>query len=741
MSEIMKFSLQNVSCVSCVATIERTLQKLPKVENVVVNFAQKSLEVAGDVSANTIQTELEKIGYGAKLVDKSNLVDDSEQEELAYYKELLKKSYVAGGSGLVFLMGSIFGFLPELNSNGQILWSCIGLIALYVMFYAGGHLYRNAYSAFWSHHATMDTLIALGTGAAWLFSMLVTIFPSIVPDVARHVYFEASLVIIAFVNLGAALEIKARGKTSLAIKKLIGLQAHTARVLKKGIEVDVALDKVQVEDVLQVRPGEKIPVDGFILEGNTRVDESMLTGESLPKYKSVGDEVIGGTMNTNGSFLYRASRVGKETTLAQIINLVQQAQNTKPPIAKLADIVASFFVPGVIIISILTALIWFNFGPTPVIGFMLASAMTVLIIACPCALGLAAPISVIAGMGKAAEYGVLIRNGAALQQASKVSAIIFDKTGTITYGKPELATIITLKSYSEEEILQFVASIEKNSEHPLGEAIVIAAKEKNIVLLSVQDFESFPGYGVSAQVNGQKMLFGNDKLMQKANIDLTFVKPRVRELALLGHTPIYFAVDSTIEGIISVADLVKEEANSAIARLTSQGMRVIMLTGDNEATAKHVANQVGIAEVIADVLPQDKVAKVQNLQKQGLIVGMVGDGINDAPALAQADVGFAIGTGTDIAIESADITLMRNSLHAIVDAIAISNATMRNIKQNLIGAFIYNVLGIPIAAGILYPFLGFFLNPMIAGAAMALSSLTVVSNANRLRFLNPQGGK
>ena len=741
MPKVIKLSLQNVSCASCVSSIEGALTDLPEIKAATVNFAQRTVEVTGDVTVEAIQSELEKLGYGAKPYDEEGIHDESKQEERIFYKQLIRKFYVAGLAGVILLVGSLLDYFPGLTSAmGQAFWGGIGLISLFIMIYSGGHLYHNAYRAFWSNHATMDTLISLGTGAAWFFSMFITVFPAIVPELARHVYFEAALIIIALVDLGAALEIRARGKTSLAIKRLIGLQAKTARVVKNGDEVDIALEDVVVDDVVRVRPGEKIPVDGLIVEGSTSIDESMLTGEPLPKSKQVGDEVIGGTMNAAGSFLYNATRVGKDTALAQIINLVQQAQNTKPPIARLADIVSSFFVPAVMVLSVLTALVWFNFGPLPVTGYMLVTAMTVLIIACPCALGLAAPISVIVGMGKAAEYGTLIRNGEALQQASNLSAIILDKTGTITHGKPELAKIITLGSLSEARLLQLAASIEKGSEHPLGTAIVNAARSQNIESLPVNEFEAIAGHGVSAQIDNQKVWFGNDKLMLREKFDMSNAEPKARELAALGHTPMFFAVENQIEGVISVADLIKEDSKSAIGRLKAQGIKVIMLTGDNKVTASHVASLVGIDEVMAEVLPQEKSAKVKSLQEQGLLVGMVGDGINDAPALAQADVGFAIGSGTDVAIESADITLMRSSLHGVVDAIAISTATMGNIKQNLLGAFVYNTLGIPIAAGVLYPFLGFFLNPMIAGAAMALSSATVVSNANRLRFFKPKGG-
>jgi Cu+-exporting ATPase len=584
----------------------------------------------------------------------------------------------------------------------------------------------------------MDTLIALGTGTAWLYSMIVVFVPHLVPDMARHVYFEATAMIIGLINLGLALELKARGRTSEAIKRLIGLQAKTARVSRNGQELDIAIEDVLLDDIVRVRPGEKIPVDGLVTEGHTSIDESMLTGEPMPVEKTFGDEVATGTLNKTGSILFKATRVGKDTALAQIINMVKRAQNSKPPIGRLADIISGYFVPIVMIIAVVSALAWLNFGPEPALAFAIVSATTVLIIACPCALGLATPMSVMVGVGKAAEAGVLIRNGEALQTASKITAMILDKTGTITLGAPKVTDIILVEGDSEDSVLQLAASLESGSEHPLAMAIVETAEERGLTQDKVSNFGAIAGHGVEAQLGDKHLLLGNEKLMGERGISIVSVRDKAQKLAAEAKTPMYFAVDEKLAAIIAVADPIKEDSIEAIKRLQHAGIRVVMLTGDNRATAQAVADRVGVKEYFAEVLPEEKAKKVTELQMQGEIVGMTGDGINDAPALAMANVGFAIGTGTDVAIESADITLMRGSLHGLADAIAVSRATLRNIKQNLFGAFIYNVAGVPFAAGVLYPFFGLLLSPVIAGAAMAFSSLTVVTNANRLRFFKAQ---
>ena len=544
--------------------------------------------------------------------------------------------------------------------------------------------------------------------------------------------------IIGLINLGLALEVKARGRTSEAIKRLIGLQPKTARVVRNGEEIDIAIEQVQLGDYVRVRPGEKISVDGVVVEGHTAIDESMLTGEPMPVEKAVGNDVAAGTINKSGSILFEAARVGKDTALAQIIDMVKRAQNSKPPIGRLADVISAYFVPVVMIIAVVSALIWLNFGPDPRVAFAIVSATTVLIIACPCALGLATPMSVMVGVGKAAEAGVLIRNGEALQTASKVTAMILDKTGTITLGQPTVTHIELAHASDENEVLQLAASLEAGSEHPLALSITESAKDRGLSLDAVENFHAVAGHGVEGLVRGHTLLFGNEKLMRDRAVDLEQYVATAQHMAERAETPMYFSIDGKLAAIIAVSDPIKEDSVEAIQRLQKNGVRIVMLTGDNRATAEAVAKKVGITEFFAEVLPEEKSDKVAELQGQGEIVGMTGDGINDAPALALANVGFAIGTGTDVAIESADITLMRGSLHGLADAIAISKATLRNIKQNLVGAFFYNMAGVPVAAGVLYPFFGLLLSPVIAGAAMAFSSLTVVTNANRLRFFNIQ---
>jgi len=730
--------IEGAGCASCVGKIEKALSALDGVSKAEMNFAQRIVSVTGSVGSENLIYAIEQVGYNAKTSTaetESDALEEKEQADQMYYVKLIREMSIALGLGVPLMLYGLFIGEMTINTDAErLVWLIVGLLTASVMYFAGKHFYIGAWNSFKNHSANMDTLIALGTGAAWVYSMVVVFFPSAVPEMARHVYFEATAMIIGLINLGLALELKARGRTSLAIKRLIGLQAKTARVIRDGQEIDIPIESVLLDDHVRVRPGEKISVDGFILKGHTAVDESMLTGEPMPVEKNEGDELVAGTLNKTGSVIFKAQRVGKDTALAQIINMVKRAQNSKPPIGRLADVISAYFVPVVMIISILSALIWLNFGPDPVMAFAIVSATTVLIIACPCALGLATPMSVMVGVGKAAEAGVLIRNGEALQTTSKITTMILDKTGTITLGSPKVTDVVVTGGESKESVLQLVASLESGSEHPLAMSIVESAKEQGVSLLEVSDFHAIAGHGVEAVVNGQKVLFGNQKLMHKQNIDLGDYVNQAQMLAAEAKTPMYFAVDSVFSAIIAVADPIKEDSISAIKRLQNNGIRVVMLTGDNRATAKAVAAKVGISEFFAEVLPEDKSNKVQELQMKGEIVGMTGDGINDAPALAMANVGFAIGTGTDVAIESADITLMRGSLHGLADAIAVSKATLRNIKQNLFGAFIYNVAGVPVAAGVLYPIFGVLLNPVIAGAAMAFSSLTVVSNANRLRF-------
>ena len=739
---LQELIIEGAGCASCVGKIESALKAVPGVVSAEMNFAQRSVSVTGNVAAVDLVKAVEKAGYNAKLADAESEDDalaEKEKADRVYYKRLMKETWIAlslGGPLMAYAL--ITGEVNVNTTTERIAWLIVGILTFGVLYFSGKHFFVGAWKSFLNHSANMDTLIALGTGTAWLYSMVVVFFPTSVPPEARHVYFEATAIIIGLIDLGLALELKARGRTSEAIKRLIGLQAKTARVIRDDKELDIAIEQVLMDDVVRVRPGEKIPVDGEVTEGHTAIDESMLTGEPMPVEKSIGDTVAAGTINKTGSILFKATRVGKDTALAQIINMVKRAQNSKPPIGRLADVISAYFVPVVMIIAVTSALVWLNFGPNPAVAFAIVSATTVLIIACPCALGLATPMSVMVGVGKAAEAGVLIRNGEALQTASKISAMILDKTGTITLGAPKVTDVLVAGEQDENTILKLAATLESGSEHPLALAIVESAQERGIETGKVTNFNAIAGHGVQAEVDGKTLLFGNEKLMRERNIELGDFVEKAQVLAAEAKTPMYFAVDNQLSAIIAVADPIKEDSIAAIKRLQHNGIRVVMLTGDNRATAKAVAEKAGIKEFFAEVLPEEKSKKVQELQMEGEVVGMTGDGINDAPALAIANVGFAIGTGTDVAIESADITLMRGSLHGLADAIAVSKATLRNIKQNLFGAFIYNVAGVPVAAGILYPLLGVLMNPVIAGAAMAFSSLTVVTNANRLRLFKAQ---
>ncbi|WP_219899600.1 heavy metal translocating P-type ATPase [Zobellella taiwanensis] len=738
MEQQQELLIQGASCAGCVKKIEAALQSVPGVTHAEMNFAQRTVSVEGAVDASILIKAIEQAGYGAQTQSADSdddALEEKEKADRAYYKRLMLEMTIALGLGVpLMIYGLLIGEMTVTTTSERIVWLLVGLLTLGVMIFSGKHFYVGAWQSCKNHSANMDTLIALGTGTAWLYSMVVVFFPQVVPDMARHVYFEATAMIIGLIDLGLALELKARGRTSEAIKRLIGLQPKTARVIRDGNDMDIPIEQVRLHDLVRVRPGEKVPVDGEVIEGHTAIDESMLTGEPMPVEKKEQDEVVTGTINKTGAIVFKATRVGKDTALAQIIGMVKRAQNSKPPIGRLADVISAYFVPVIMMIAIVSALAWLNFGPEPAVAFAVVSATTVLIIACPCALGLATPMSVMVGVGKAAEAGVLIRNGEALQTSSKITAMILDKTGTITLGAPKVTDIVTVDGVDEAGVLQQVASLESGSEHPLALAVVESAKERGIKPLAVTGFNAIAGHGVEAVVEGKNLLFGNEKLMKDQGVALDDFVDKAQQLAAEAKTPMYFAVDGRLAALIAVADPIKEDSIAAIKRLQHNGIRVVMLTGDNRATARAVAEKAGIKEFFAEVLPEDKSKKVQELQMQGEVVGMTGDGINDAPALAMANVGFAIGTGTDVAIESADITLMRGSLHGLADAIAVSKATLRNIKQNLFGAFIYNIAGVPVAAGLLYPFFGLLLSPVIAGAAMAFSSLTVVTNANRLRL-------
>jgi Cu+-exporting ATPase len=733
----IRLSISGMSCAGCVTTVETALRGVSGVTEASVNLADRSAEVTGSAPPPALVAAVRAAGYEA--AELKGIEDESVKQaaEAAHARRLWRKSIVAAAVGAPLFIGELLGLLPGIE-QGRGFWLAVGVATAAVLAYAGGHFFIGAGKAFKVHNANMDTLIAVGTGAAWLYSMLVVLFPRALPVLAQHAYFEAAAVIIALINLGQALETRARGRTSEAIRRLIGLQPKTARVIRNGEERDIPVSEVGLDETLRVRPGERLPVDGVVIEGRSSVDESMLSGEAMPVEKQAGDQVVGGTINGSGSFLYQAKRIGRDTVLAQIIEMVRRAQAAKPAIGRLVDKVAGVFVPSVLIVAVITFLVWYDFGPAPALSFAIVTTMTVLIIACPCALGLATPISIMVGVGKAAEHGILIRNGEALQRAGRLTTVVLDKTGTVTEGRPAVTRVITAAGGDESALLRDAAAVEASSEHPLASAVMTAARERGIDIPAASDFVASSGHGVRAVVEGRTILFGNRKWLADHRVSVADLVAQAEALAGEGRTPMYLAVDGRAAGLIAVSDPVKGDSRAAIARLHALGLKVVMISGDHLITAEAVARAVGIDEVLAEVLPQDKSARVAAMQAAGEVVAMVGDGINDAPALARADVGYAIGTGTDVAIESADVVLMRGSLHGVADAIAVSRATLRNIKQNLFGAFVYNVLGIPVAAGALYPLFGLLLNPMIAGAAMALSSVTVVSNANRLRWFDPR---
>lgn len=733
----VRLSILGMSCAGCVSAVEGALSSVDGVTSAEVNFADHSALVKGIVvDHDALKQAVIDAGYDAAVMEGLENPEDDEAREYERFQILIKKAGVAAAVGGPLMFAGNFGWLPEIgSSSGASFWPLMALVTLAVLVYSGWHFYSGAAKALSLGQANMDTLIALGTGSAWFYSCIVIDYYDTLPTLAKHAYFEASMIILAFINLGTALETRARGKTSSAIRALIGLQPRTARVVRDGKELDIPIEDVGLGETIRVRPGEKIAVDGKVTEGHSYVDESMLTGEPLPVEKVKGAEVAAGTMNQKGSFMFQATRIGRDTALAQIIESVRKAQNTKPEIAKLADRISAVFVPAVVFVAVFTFFIWYVGGPNPALGYAFVTSMTVLVIACPCALGLATPISVMVSVGRAAQSGILIRNGEALQSAGKISCVVLDKTGTVTEGKPTVSAIEARGEFTEEAILQLAASIESGSEHPLASAIIEAAVIKELELQKVKKFEAVAGHGVIGIINNQDVAFGNGALMEQKGIKFGRYSKKLDELSQQGQTPMLLAVDHQVAGIIAVSDPIKKDSADAIGQLKEQGVRILMVTGDNEVTAKAIAEKAGISEIRAQVLPEDKAAVVKKLQEQGEVVGMVGDGINDAPALAQADVGLAIGTGTDVAIESADVVILQGSLRKVPEAVELSKLTLINIKQNLFGAFIYNTLSIPIAAGLLYPFFGILLNPMIAGAAMAMSSVTVVTNANRLRWM------
>nr|WP_238942246.1 heavy metal translocating P-type ATPase [Marinobacter sediminum] len=727
-------SVSGATCASCVSTIEKALTSVPGVTGAHMNLADNTATATGHADPQALVRAIESAGYGARVIENEDEADERRQEEdRTLYRTLLIKMAVSLTLGVgLMVWGMGFGTMMVTEAN-QSLWLGLGVLTLLVMATTGGHFYTGAWKAFRHHNANMDTLIALGTGTAWLYSIVVASIPDALPEMARHVYFEASAMIIGLINLGQALELRAKGKTSEAVRRLLDLRAKTARVLREGEERDIPVEEVIKGDFIRVRPGEKLPVDGVISEGATRIDESMLTGEPMPVSKGEGDAVSAGTLNTHGAIIYEATRVGSDTALAQIIKLVKKAQGSKPAIGRLADRISSVFVPTVMLIAVAAALVWYNVGPEPAVVHMMVAATTVLIIACPCALGLATPMSVMVGVGKAAEYGALIRQGDALQTAGKLDLVILDKTGTITEGRPTVTRVHAVDG-DEGRLLGLAAGLEQHSEHPLAEAIVTRASEQSVVIEKVTDFEALNGKGVRGSFEGQALRLGNRRWLESEGLELPDLNEEARAITEEAGTPLFLALGGDVIGVIGVADAIKADSRAAIERLHAAGIKVMMVTGDIDATARAISAKAGIDDYRAEVLPEDKAEVVSAMRGKGYTVAMVGDGINDAPALAAADVGFAIGTGTDVAIESAGITLMRGSLHGVPDAIEISRATVKNIHQNLFGAFIYNSLGIPVAAGLLYPVWGILMSPILAGAAMSLSSVTVVSNANRLRL-------
>ena len=724
--------IAGMHCAACASRIEQVLRETEGVAEANVNFATEQAAVTFDDSMLTFDDlagVVESAGYGVIAPGAEDVEREARQRELRALRQRLLFSLLATA---LILLGTHLSPL----STGRTAWALL-ILATPVQFWSGWQFYRGFWTALRAGFADMNTLIAVGTSAAYGYSLAVTMAPNLVASVGAevHVYYDTAAMIITLILLGRFLEARAKGRASEAIRRLAGLQAKTARVIRDGEEVEVPVEEVVADDVAVVRPGERIPVDGQIVEGSSAVDESMVTGESMPVDKTPGDSVIGGTINQSGALRFRASRVGADTVLAHIIRLVQEAQASKAPIQRLADRVAGIFVPVVIGIALLTALVWLIVGPNPT--YAVIAAVSVLIIACPCALGLATPTSLLVGTGRGAELGILIRSAEALEVAGRIDTVVFDKTGTLTGGEPQVTDIAPADGRTEDDVLRLAASVERDSEHPLGRAVVRAARARGIGLSDIADFNALSGLGVTARVEGQQVLAGTPRLLQESGADLAGIPDQAAALAAGGKTVMLIAADGRAVGAVALADTAKQEAADAVAALQEMGLRTVMLTGDNARTAHAIAQAVGIDEVRAEVLPAEKADAVKSLQQEGRTVAMVGDGINDAPALARADVGIAIGRGTDIAMESADITLVRDDLRLVPEAIRLSRATLGNIKQNLFWAFFYNSAGIPIAAGVLYPVVGRLLHPAIAAAAMAFSSISVVTNALRLKRYRP----
>ncbi|HGF7183509.1 TPA: copper-translocating P-type ATPase CopA [Vibrio cholerae] len=735
-SQTLSLLIKGMTCASCVASVEKALLSVKGVQSAQVNLAEQSALVkAIFVNPQPLLNAIQRAGYQAEILDDPAQQQARQQAQLDALQKEHKQSALLGiALGAPLMLWGVFGGNMMIrNSSDQMVWGGIGIICFALLLTAGRHFFMNAWQALTHGRATMDTLVALGTGAAWFYSMLVVAWPQAFPDAARHVYFEATAMIIGLISLGHYIETKAKSNTNRSLQALLNLQPQQATLVTEQGDQSIAIADIQLGMSLRIKPGEQVPVDGVVNTGHSYLDESMLTGEPIPVLKKAGAKVAAGTLNQDGSLVITATGIGSETMLARIIQLVRQAQSSKPAMARLADQISSVFVPVVVVIAILSAALWYLYGPDPKASYMLVVATTVLIIACPCALGLATPLSITVGIGKAAEMGILIRDANVLQTASQVDTVVFDKTGTLTLGKPSIQSLHVMQG-DENQLLALAYALEQQSEHPLAKAICDYAKQRNIRPVDISQFTNQRGRGLCADYQNQTVLVGSLAFMQEQGIDLSMAESTLEKFAAQAWTPVAVAYHGMLQGVLAIADPIKSTSAQAIRKLNELGIHTVMLTGDHASVANAIAKELGISQVIAQVLPDQKAQHIQALQQQGRKVAMIGDGINDAPALALADIGIAMGSGSDVAIESAQMTLLNSSPTSVVSAIELSKATLRNMKQNLFGAFIYNTLGIPIAAGVLYPAFGFLLSPVVAGAAMALSSITVVSNANRLRW-------
>jgi len=743
-----EITVRGMHCAGCVSGVERAIRQVPGVRDAQVTLATSSAIVDFGAPGGDLQAVVDAVdaaGYSAEVPepeeDPAQRLADREAERDAETSDTWARFRWGVALTLPVVVIGHLWLVPGAPEPGsgmmRALHAFSGLLTVPIIGWVGRRFFVGAWKALRHGSANMDTLIAMGTGAAFLYSVVAVAAPGLFPPGAAHPFFEASAVVITLVLLGQALESRAKGRTTAALRALMDLRPETARVVRDGSEIEVPARSVRTDDRVVVRPGERIPVDGIVDSGSSAVDESMITGESFPVDKGVGSEVVGGTFNRTGSFHFRATRVGRDTVLARIVDRVREAQGSKPPIQRTVDVVAGWFVPVVILVAAVVFVAWMVFGPEPRLNFAVVTAVAVLVVACPCALGLATPISVMVAVGKGAEHGILFRSGEALQRLREARVVVLDKTGTVTRGAPEITAIEPVGGMTIAELLSVAAAVEQGSEHPLAEAVVDEASRRGVSIPEATGFEAEPGRGITAVVEGRAVRVGNPRSLAESGVDLESLLPRIDDLSVSGVTAVGVAANGVLIGLLGFSDPPRADSAAAVAQLRAIGRRVIMLTGDDERTARAVARQVGIDEVHAGVLPGEKADRVRELQAGGDRVVMVGDGINDAPALAQADVGIAMGTGTDVAIESGDVTLAGDSIVGVLGAIRVSDATMRNIRQNLVGAFLYNVLAIPIAAGVLYPSLGMLLSPAIAGAAMAMSSVTVVTNANRLRLFDP----